>query len=214
MREILFLLFFMFGHFSRKRDDVKRTRRRNPFTLGDTEKLKLNFAWVVRLFSLSHWCSSSCSLSSPSAARAEHTTHCREEQHNSTHTHLWKKEINESYANVAVLMTHTAVVLSLSLSRCLFAVCCPIGNWHKMTRTPTRRTLWQRRALLLLSENVCTFPIGMQHRMPMREWFHRRAAQKGGTKWSYDSTQNNKKKQQSRKQKQATIITDHPQSMA
>lgn len=178
---------------------VKRTRRRNPFTLGDTEKLKLNFAWVVRLFSLSHWCSSSCSLSSP---RAEHTTHCREEQHNSTHehTHTHTREKRKLTKAMRMLMTHTAVVLSLSLSVSLL-LCCPIGNWHEMTRTPTRRTLWQRRALHLLSENVCTFPIGMQHRMPMREWFHRRAAQKGTTKWSYDSTQNNKNKAAKQKTK-------------
>lgn len=165
---------------------VKRTRRRNPFTLGDTEKLKLNFAWAVRLFSLSHWCNNSCSLSSlssPSVARAEHTTHCREEQHNNTSTHIHtyireKRKLTKAM-RMLLLMTHTAVVLALSLS--CYAICCPIGNWHEMTRTPTRRTLWQRRALLLLSENVCTFPIGMQHRMPMREWFHRRAAQKGTT---------------------------------
>lgn len=127
MREILFFLFIIFyvrSLFAQTRW-VKRTRRRNPFTLGDTEKLKLNFAWVVRLFSLSHWCSSSCSLSSP---RAEHTTHCREEQHNNTHehthTHTWKKEINESYANVAVDDSHCCCALSVSL-----LLCCVLPNW-------------------------------------------------------------------------------------
>lgn len=99
------------------------------------------------------------------------------------HTQTREKRKLTKAMRMLLLWWLTLLLCSLSLSRCLFclAVCCPIGNWHKMTRTPTQRTLWQRRTLLLLSENVCTFPIGMQHRMPMREWFHRRAAQKGGT---------------------------------
>lgn len=201
---------------------VKRTRRRNPFTLGDTEKLKLNFAWAVRLFSLSRWCSNSCSLSSlssPSVARAEHTTHCREEQHNNTntHTHTREKRKLTKAMRMLLLMTHTAVVLALSLPLLL---CYVLPNW-KLARddedTDTTHSLATPRSAFALRE--C---------LHISNWYatphaHARMISSSGrakrnnrthTKWSYDSTQNNKNKQQSRKQKQATIITDHPQSMA
>lgn len=181
MREILFLLlFFMFGHFSRKRDEWSE---REGGTRSHWTTLR-NWNWTLRGLCGYLVCLTDAAVPALFPL-PEHTTHCREEQHNSTrkHTHTREKRKLTKAMRMLLFWWLTLLLCSLSLSRCLFcfAVCCPIGNWHKMTRTPTRRTLWQRRTLLLLSENVCTFPIGMQHRMPMREWFHRRAAQKGGT---------------------------------
>lgn len=185
MREILFILFLMFCHFSRKRGEWSEceggtrshwaTLRNWNWTLRGLcgYLVCLTDATIPALFPLSPLPVLPEQSTPRIAVRSSITTQAH------THTYIREKRKLTKAMRMLLLMTHTAVVLALSLS--CYAICCPIGNWHEMTRTPTRRTLWQRRALLLLSENVCTFPIGMQHRMPMREWFHRRAAQKGTT---------------------------------
>lgn len=208
-----FIIFYVRPLFAQTRW-VKRTRRRNPFTLGDTEKLKLNFAWVVRLFSLSHWCSSSCSLSSP---RAEHTTHCREEQHNSSHkhTHTWKKEINESYANVAVDDSHCCCALSVSLCVSFALLCAAQLEIGTRWRGHRLDALSGNAALCICSQRMSAhFQLVCNTACPCANDFivgPRKKEQKNEVTTPHRIT---KTRQQSRKQKQATIITDHPQSMA
>lgn len=121
------LLFFMFGHFSRKRDEWSE---REGGTRSHWATLR-NWNWTLRGLCGYLVCLTDAAVPALFPL-PEHTTHCREEQHNSTHkhahTHTREKRKLTKAMRMLLLMTHTAVVLSLSLSVSLL-LCCVLPNW-------------------------------------------------------------------------------------
>lgn len=126
MREILFILFLMFCHFSRKPDEWSE---REGGTRSHWATLR-NWNWTLRGLCGYLVCLADAAIPalfplSPLPVLPEQSTPriaVRSSITTQTHTHTWKKEINESYANVVVDDSHCRCARSLSPSLAMLCV--------------------------------------------------------------------------------------------
>lgn len=207
----------MFVHFSRKRDEWSE---REGGTRSHWATLR-NWNWTLRGLCGYLVCLTDAAVpalfplpeqSTPRiAVRSSITAHTNTH----THTHTWKKEINESYANVVVDDSHCCCALSVSLCVSFALLCAAQLEIGTRWRGHRLDALSGNAALCICSQRMSAhFQLVCNTACPCANDFivgPRKKEQQNEVTTPHRIT---KTRQQSRKQKQATIITDHPQSMA